>query len=103
MSPFKYNEESQMQQYFKMEKKIASGAKFLITQVGWDWKKSIELMKYLKDAQLDIPVVGNVYLFDFIFLHKPLQAFAQCIALIIKPRALIFFFSHEKQYEAKIF
>ena len=66
VSPFKYNEESQMQQYFKMEKKIVSGAKFLITQVGWDWKKSVELMKYLKDAQLDIPVIGNVYLLSTI-------------------------------------
>ncbi|PKL47251.1 MAG: hypothetical protein CVV39_06070 [Planctomycetes bacterium HGW-Planctomycetes-1] len=62
VSPFKYNEESQMQQYFKMEKKIACGAKFLITQVGWDWKKSVELMRYLKDANLDTPVIGNVYL-----------------------------------------
>jgi methylenetetrahydrofolate reductase (NADPH) len=66
ISPFKYNEESQMQQYFKMEKKIACGAKFLITQVGWDWKKSIELIRYLKDANLDIPVLGNVYLLSTI-------------------------------------
>ncbi|MBU2597231.1 MAG: methylenetetrahydrofolate reductase, partial [Planctomycetes bacterium] len=61
ISPFKYNEESQMQQYFKMEKKIACGAKFLITQVGWDWKKSAELIRYLKEANLDTPVIGNVY------------------------------------------
>jgi 5,10-methylenetetrahydrofolate reductase len=66
VSPFKYNEESQMQQYFKMEKKITSGAKFLITQVGWDWKKSTELMQYLADAKLDIPVIGNVYLLSTI-------------------------------------
>ncbi|MFA6187018.1 MAG: methylenetetrahydrofolate reductase C-terminal domain-containing protein [Phycisphaerae bacterium] len=66
VSPFKYNEESQMQQYFKMEKKITSGAEFLITQVGWDWKKSVELMKYLADAKIDIPVIGNVYLLSTI-------------------------------------
>jgi len=66
VSPFKYTMESQMQQYFKMEKKIACGAKFLITQVGWDWKKSVELMHYLKDANLDIPVLGNVYLLSTI-------------------------------------
>src|SRR3989339_100305 len=57
VSPFKYNEESQMQQYFKMEKKIASGAEFLITQVGWDWKKSVELMKYLAEAKINVPVI----------------------------------------------
>ncbi|MGA2915333.1 MAG: methylenetetrahydrofolate reductase C-terminal domain-containing protein [Sedimentisphaerales bacterium] len=66
VSPFKYNEESLMQQYFKMEKKITSGAKFLITQVGWDWKKSVELMRYLKEQNLDIPVIGNVYLLSTI-------------------------------------
>lgn len=66
VSPFKYNEESLLQQYFKMEKKIASGAEFLITQVGWDWKKSVELMRYLADAKIDIPVLGNVYLLSTI-------------------------------------
>jgi len=62
VSPFKYTEASQMQQYYKMEKKITAGAKFLITQVGWDWKKSVELFTYLEKNDLDIPVIGNVYL-----------------------------------------
>jgi len=61
VSPFKYTEASLMQQYYKMEKKIASGAQFLITQVGWDWKKSVELMRYIKDNSIDVPVLGNVY------------------------------------------
>ncbi len=62
VSPFKYTEASQMQQYYKMEKKIASGARFLITQVGWDWRKSVELMRYLQERSIDIPILGNVYL-----------------------------------------
>ncbi len=62
VSPFKYTEPSLMQQYYKMEKKIACGAGFLITQVGWDWRKSVELFQYLKDNKLDIPVIGNVFL-----------------------------------------
>ncbi len=62
VSPFKYTEASQMQQYYKMEKKIASGARFLITQIGCDWKKSQELMQYLEENSIDIPVIGNVYL-----------------------------------------
>ncbi len=62
VSPFKYTEQSQMQQYYKMEKKIACGAKFLITQVGWDWKKSQELFKYLDNHKINIPVFGNVFL-----------------------------------------
>ncbi|MGB2862877.1 MAG: methylenetetrahydrofolate reductase C-terminal domain-containing protein [Sedimentisphaerales bacterium] len=62
VSPFKYTEASQMQQYYKMEKKIACGTRFLITQIGFDWKKSQELMRYLEENSIDIPVLGNVYL-----------------------------------------
>ena len=61
VSPFKYTEPSLMQQYFKMEKKVASGARFLVTQVGWDWKKSLELKLYLEETGIDVPVLGNVY------------------------------------------
>jgi 5,10-methylenetetrahydrofolate reductase len=61
VSPFKYTEPSLMQQYYKMEKKISAGAEYLVTQVGWDWKKSLELMRYLKERGIKIPVIGNVY------------------------------------------
>jgi methylenetetrahydrofolate reductase (NADPH) len=60
-APFKYTEASLIQQYWKMEKKIAAGAQFLITQVGWDWRKSQELMQYLRANGIEIPVLGNVY------------------------------------------
>jgi len=66
VSSFKYSEAAQMQQYYKMEKKIRSGAEFLITQVGWDWRKSLELFTYLKSRELDVPVIGNVYLLSTI-------------------------------------
>jgi 5,10-methylenetetrahydrofolate reductase len=62
VSPFKYSQPSLMQQYFKMEKKIACGAKFLVTQVGWDWKKSQELFRYLHDHNIEVPVIGYVYM-----------------------------------------
>jgi methylenetetrahydrofolate reductase (NADPH) len=62
VSPFKYTEGSLMQQYYKIEKKISCGARFFITQVGWDWQKSLELFRYLKDNSIDVPIVGNVYL-----------------------------------------
>ncbi|MHC4160192.1 MAG: methylenetetrahydrofolate reductase, partial [Planctomycetota bacterium] len=52
VSQFKYTEPSQMQQYYKMEKKIKSGADFLITQMGWDWKKSLELFRYVQENNL---------------------------------------------------
>ncbi len=62
VSPFKYTEASQLQQYFKMQKKLEAGASFLITQVGWDWRKSAELFQFLKANQYNVPVIGNVYL-----------------------------------------
>lgn len=62
VSPFKYSEASQMQQYYKMERKVRRGAAFLITQVGWDWRKSLELFTYLRKHNLRTPVIGNVYL-----------------------------------------
>ncbi len=61
VSPFKYSEPSLLQQYFKMEKKAACGARFFITQVGWDWKKALELKFYMEEAGLNLPVLGNVY------------------------------------------
>lgn len=62
VSPFKYTEASLQQQYIKMEKKIRSGADGLITQMGWDWRKSEELFRALRDRDIRVPVFGNVYL-----------------------------------------
>jgi methylenetetrahydrofolate reductase (NADPH) len=62
VSPFKYTEPSQMQQYYKMKKKLQAGADGLITQMGWDWRKSEELFRYLKEENIRVPVFGNVYL-----------------------------------------
>ncbi|OGD19661.1 MAG: hypothetical protein A2Y69_02995, partial [Candidatus Aminicenantes bacterium RBG_13_59_9] len=62
VSPFKYTEASLMQQYSKMEKKIRAGADGLITQMGWDSRKSEELFRYLETKGLRVPVLGNVFL-----------------------------------------
>lgn len=62
VSPFKYTEASQMQQYYKMEKKAKTGARFFITQVGWDWRKSAELVQYCEETRINQPIIGNVYL-----------------------------------------
>lgn len=61
VSPFKYTEASLMQQYYKMEKKIAEGTEFFVTQVGWDWRKSLELMQYCRNNNIITPIIGNVY------------------------------------------
>jgi 5-methyltetrahydrofolate corrinoid/iron sulfur protein methyltransferase len=62
VSQYKYTEATQMQQYFKMGKKVQAGADCLITQLGWDWRKCEELFRYMREENINVPVIGNVYL-----------------------------------------
>ncbi len=61
VSPFKYTEADCAYQYLKMEKKIAAGADYIITQLGYDVKKFRELKRYMDERGLKTPVFGNVY------------------------------------------
>lgn len=59
---FKFHENTQLPQYYKLEKKISCGANFIINQVGYDSRKCHELLEFLRLRQLDhVPVIGNVY------------------------------------------
>ncbi len=62
VSPFKYTEADCVYQYLKLEKKIAAGADFAITQLGYDVRKFRELKRYLSERGLKTPVFGNVYI-----------------------------------------
>ncbi len=57
----KRHEREVMPQYFKLAKKIAHGARFIISQIGWDARKQDELLRYMAGHQLDVPVIANVY------------------------------------------
>jgi methylenetetrahydrofolate reductase (NADPH) len=61
VSPFKYVEADCAYQYLKLEKKVAAGADCAVTQVGWDARKLRELITYLRERDLDVPLLGNVY------------------------------------------
>jgi methylenetetrahydrofolate reductase (NADPH) len=62
VSPFKVREPDLMMQLYKMELKIAAGAQFLITQLGFNIRKLYELRQYMLREGLDpIPVLANVY------------------------------------------
>jgi methylenetetrahydrofolate reductase (NADPH) len=61
VSPFKYTEADCAYQYLKLEKKIASGADYVITQLGYDARKFRELKRYLDERSIRVPVLGNVY------------------------------------------
>lgn len=50
-----------MPQYFKLAKKIESGAAFIINQIGYDARKQDELLKYMALHDLQVPVLANVY------------------------------------------
>ncbi|MEW5817885.1 MAG: methylenetetrahydrofolate reductase, partial [Spirochaetota bacterium] len=61
-SPFKWTEASSIMQYKKLEKKIRAGADFIITQLGYDSRKRIEMIMYIrKHLDLKIPILGSVY------------------------------------------
>jgi methylenetetrahydrofolate reductase (NADPH) len=62
VSPFKYTESDCAYQYLKLEKKIAAGADYAITQLGFDSRKFRELKRYLDERGLKTPVLGNVYI-----------------------------------------
>ncbi len=62
MSPFKWSEGSSVMQYYKLEKKICAGAKYIVTQLGYDSRKYLEAIRYVRDhLGLDIPMLGSVY------------------------------------------
>ncbi len=62
ISPFKYSEAEQMMQYYKLERKIAAGANFGITQLGFDARKYHEALLYVEEHDLGIPLLGNLFI-----------------------------------------
>ncbi|MEI6781438.1 MAG: methylenetetrahydrofolate reductase C-terminal domain-containing protein [Verrucomicrobiota bacterium] len=61
-SNFKARENTLVPQYYKLERKIENGAKFIINQIGFDARKCHELLEYFRLRNLPkIPVIGNVY------------------------------------------
>ncbi|MBM7623117.1 methylenetetrahydrofolate reductase C-terminal domain-containing protein [Sporohalobacter salinus] len=65
VSPFKRLESEQMVQYYKLKKKIEKGAKFIISQLGYDVRKFHELIQFIKMNDWDIPVIGNIFVLSY--------------------------------------
>ena len=62
VNPYKVREADQMMQFYKLQLKIATGAQFIITQLGYNLRKLYELKQYMDREGLGhIPVVANVY------------------------------------------
>ena len=61
-SPFKTTEAAAVMQYLKLEKKIRAGAHFVVTQLGYDARRSAEFIRYVRQVlRSQIPVMGSVY------------------------------------------
>ena len=65
VSPFKATEAEQIVQYSKLKKKIEAGARFIVTQLGYDARKFHEVLLYMKQNGFDIPLIGNIYILPF--------------------------------------
>ncbi len=61
VSPFKCLESELMMQYFKLQRKAAAGAEYVITQVGYDARKFQELLFFMRRHGLQQPILGNVF------------------------------------------
>jgi methylenetetrahydrofolate reductase (NADPH) len=62
VSPFKYTEGESFAQYAKLCRKAAAGAQFIITQLGYDVRKFMELRGMQRLLCVDLPVLASVYL-----------------------------------------
>ncbi len=62
VSPFKRHERELLPQYFKLVRKIACGARWVIPQLGYDMRKFNEVKMFLELRGIMVPVIGNVYL-----------------------------------------
>ena len=65
VSPFKATEAEQMVQYYKLKKKIDAGARFIVTQLGYDARKFHEVLLFMKLSGFNIPLIGNIYILPY--------------------------------------
>ena len=61
VSPFKYTEAETWIQYRKLQQKIAAGASFAITQLGYDIDKFEELLRHNGERGITIPTLASLY------------------------------------------
>ena len=62
VNPFKVRESDLLMQLYKLQLKVAAGAQFVITQLGFNLRKLYELKQYMnREGMGHIPVLANVY------------------------------------------
>src|ERR1700761_641073 len=58
----KLHEREVVPQYQKLAKKVMTGARFVINQIGYNARKDDELLRYIARANLPVRALANVYL-----------------------------------------
>jgi methylenetetrahydrofolate reductase (NADPH) len=62
VNPFKVREPDLLMQFYKLQLKVAAGAQYIITQLGYNLRKLVELKQYMNREGIGhIPVLANVY------------------------------------------
>jgi len=64
VSPFKLTEAELMTQLYKLDLKLKSGAKWVVTQIGYDSHKLYELKNWFKQKSINRPLIGSVYILN---------------------------------------
>jgi methylenetetrahydrofolate reductase (NADPH) len=62
VNPFKVREPDLLMQFYKLRLKVAAGAQYIITQLGYNLRKLYELKQYMdREGIGHVPVLANVY------------------------------------------
>ncbi len=66
VNPFKLHEGEYLTQLYKMDFKIRTGARWFVSQIGYDARKHHELIRYLalKHGETAPPVLGSIYVLN---------------------------------------
>jgi methylenetetrahydrofolate reductase (NADPH) len=70
VSPFKKLEEEVAWQYARLERKVAVGADFIVSQAGFDVRAWDELARFVRVGKLGRPLMGNVLVPDLALAQR---------------------------------
>jgi len=60
VNPYKVVEADQVPQFLKLENKVRNGARYAITQAGWDIRKLGELTRWVADREVPVTLMASV-------------------------------------------
>ncbi len=61
VNPFKRRESELIPQFLKLAKKTRLGARWIVTQIGYDFRRLDELRRFMRLEGLNVPALGSVY------------------------------------------